>query len=112
MPNSLRVKLSKLRYKGEITQEEYDELTKKLNGHDSELLDKVAERIKIRLINNLGLKDATKYGNKNAKQQANSYATVMKYEIADIVDDLLDDLEEMKADVTENDRRRSESISR
>lgn len=45
MPNSLRAKISKLRYKGEITQEEYTELIKKLDGHDKELLDKVAERI-------------------------------------------------------------------
>lgn len=67
----------------------------------NDLLDKVAERIKIRLIDNLGLENATKYGNKNAKQQANSYATVMKYEIADCVDDLLEDLAEMKAEVEE-----------
>ena len=46
MPNSLRVKLSKLRYKGEITQEEYAELIEKLDGHDKELLDKVAEKLK------------------------------------------------------------------
>lgn len=76
-------------------------IDKWLDNHDAELLDKVAERIKIRLIDNLGLKDATKYGNKNAKQQANSYATVMKYEIADCVDDLLDDLAEMKAEIEE-----------
>lgn len=45
MPNSLRAKLSKLRHKGEITQEEYSELINKLNGHDSELLDKVADMV-------------------------------------------------------------------
>ena len=67
-------------------------------------LDTVAEKIKIRLIDNLGLEDATKYGNKNAKQQDNSYSTVMKYEIADCVDDLLDDLEEMKAEVQKWER--------
>lgn len=49
MPNSLRAKLSKLRYKGEITQEEYAELIKKLDGHDFELLDKVAEVVKNRI---------------------------------------------------------------
>lgn len=49
MPNSLRAKLSKLRYKGEITQEEYAELIKKLDGHDSELLDKVAKVVKNRI---------------------------------------------------------------
>lgn len=46
MPNSLRSKLSKLRYKGEITQEEYFELIKKLDGHDLELLDMVAHELK------------------------------------------------------------------
>lgn len=45
MPNSIRAKLSKLRYKGEITQEEYAELIKKLDGHDSELLDNVADMV-------------------------------------------------------------------
>lgn len=37
MSNSLRAKLSKLRYKGEITQEEYSELIKKLDGHDKQI---------------------------------------------------------------------------
>lgn len=36
------------------------------------------------------LKDCTKYGNKNAKQQAESYNTMMMYEVADLVDDLLE----------------------
>ena len=36
------------------------------------------------------LKDCTKYGNKNAKQQAESYSTMMMYEVADLVDDLLE----------------------
>ena len=35
------------------------------------------------------LKDCTKYGNKNAKQQAESYNTMMMYEVADLVDDLI-----------------------
>lgn len=34
-----------------------------------------------------GLDNATKYGNKNAKQQAESYSTMMMYEIADMIDD-------------------------
>lgn len=45
MPNSLRSKLSKLRYKRQISDEEYRELTKKLNGHDKELLDKIIAEI-------------------------------------------------------------------
>lgn len=44
MPNSLRAKISKLRYKGEITQEEYSELIKKLEGHDADLLNKVMQK--------------------------------------------------------------------
>ena len=36
------------------------------------------------------LKDCTKYGNKNAKQQAESYSTMMMYEVADLVDDLIE----------------------
>lgn len=34
MPNSLKAKLSKLRYKNQITDKEYKELINKLNGHD------------------------------------------------------------------------------
>lgn len=36
------------------------------------------------------LKDCTKYGNKNAKQQAESYSTMMMYEVADLIDDLIE----------------------
>lgn len=36
------------------------------------------------------LKNCKKYGNKNAKQQAESYSTMMMYEIADLVDDLIE----------------------
>lgn len=37
MPNSFRVKLSKLRHKGSITNEDYQELKQKLDGHDARL---------------------------------------------------------------------------
>ena len=37
MPNSLRSKLSSLRYKGKITEEEYKDLISKLDGHDKAL---------------------------------------------------------------------------
>ena len=40
------------------------------------------------------LKDCTKYGNKNAEQQAESYSTMMMYEIADLVDDLIEIVKE------------------
>lgn len=36
------------------------------------------------------LKNCTKYGNKNAEKQAESYSTMMMYEIADLVDDLIE----------------------
>lgn len=36
------------------------------------------------------LKDCTKYGNKNAEQQEKSYRTMMMYEVADLVDDLIE----------------------
>lgn len=37
MANSLRAKLSKLRHDGNITDAEYQELIKKLDGHDMEI---------------------------------------------------------------------------
>ena len=50
-------------------------------------VDKVVEELEERTD---FLKDCTKYGNKNAKQQAKSYSTMMMYEVADLVDDLLE----------------------
>ena len=38
------------------------------------------------LLEQYNLKDATKYGNKDAVQQAHSYSTMMLYEIADMID--------------------------
>ena len=49
-------------------------------------IDKVVEELEERAD---FLKDCTKYGNKNAKQQAESYNTMMMYEVADLVDDLI-----------------------
>ena len=49
-------------------------------------VDKVVEELEERTD---FLKDCTKYGNKNAKQQAESYNTMMMYEVADLVDDLI-----------------------
>ena len=62
----------------------------------AKVIDEVKDLIKARLVDSLALENATKYGNKNAEQQANSYATVMKYEIADCIDDLLADVELLK----------------
>ena len=39
------------------------------------------------LLEQYNLKDAAKYGNKDAEQQAHSYSTMMLYEIADIIED-------------------------
>lgn len=39
------------------------------------------------LLSQYGLKDAMKYGNETAEQQRNSYDTLMKYEIADMIED-------------------------
>ena len=36
------------------------------------------------------LKDCTKYGNESPEQQEKSYSTMMMYEVADLVDDLMD----------------------
>ena len=39
------------------------------------------------LLEQYNIKDATKYGNKDADQQAHSYSTMMLYEIADMIED-------------------------
>ena len=39
------------------------------------------------LLEQYNLKEATKYGNKDAEQQAHSYSTMMLYEIADMIED-------------------------
>ena len=39
------------------------------------------------LLEQYNLKDATKYGNKDAEKQAHSYSTMMLYEIADMIED-------------------------
>ena len=57
------------------------------------------------LLEQYNLKDATKYGNKNAEQQEHSYSTMMLYEIADMIEDaptaydvdkVVEQLEELK----------------
>ena len=45
----------------------------------------------------LGVENAIKYGNRNAEQQRISYDTLMKYEIADAIDDIA---EQLKAGIT------------
>lgn len=50
-------------------------------------VDKVVEQLEERTT---FLKECTKYGNKDAEQQEKSYATMMMYEVAYLVDDLLE----------------------
>ena len=45
-----------------------------------------------RLSKYLDVENATKYGNENAEQQIKSYDTLMKYEIADAIDDVAEQL--------------------
>ena len=63
------------------------------------------------LLEQYNLKDATKYGNKDAEQQAHSYSTMMLYEIADMIegaptaydtDKVVEQLEELKSLVPVN----------
>ena len=62
------------------------------------------------LLEQYSLKDAKKYGNKDAEQQAHSYSTMMLYEIADMIegaptaydtDKVVEKLEEVKNKDTE-----------
>lgn len=53
---------------------------------------KVIDDFADRLSENLDVKNATKYGNKNATQQKKSYDTLMKYEIADAINDVTEQL--------------------
>ena len=65
-----------------------DDLVKLLDEQPTTYdVDKVVEELEERAD---FLKDCTKYGNKNAKQQAESYNTMMMYEVADLVDDLIE----------------------
>lgn len=61
-----------------------DEIKEQPTAYD---VDKVVEELKERTD---FLKDCTKYGNKNAKQQTESYSTMMMYEVAGLVDDLIE----------------------
>lgn len=61
-------------------------------------IDEIMEIVKRAYHNFSGydLEFMTKYGNKNASQQAESYSTMMMYEIAGEFEDLLDNLEQLK----------------
>jgi hypothetical protein len=59
-----------------------------LEDYRNKVIDEFADR----LSKYLNVESATKYGNKNAEQQRNSYDTLMKYEIADAIDDVAEQL--------------------
>ena len=52
-----------------------------------EVFEKIIEKLEERTS---FLSDCTKYGNNNAEQQKSSYSTMMMYEVADLVDDLIE----------------------
>ena len=54
-----------------------------MQGVIEKIIEKLEERASF-------LSDCTKYGNKDAEQQNKSYSTMMMYEVADLVDDLID----------------------
>ena len=53
----------------------------------NEAFEKILERLEERTS---FLSDCMKYGNKDAEQQNKSYSTMMMYEVADLVDDLIE----------------------
>ncbi len=78
-----------------------------LQVHDAEVraderekaIDEFMEVVKATYHNFCGfdLGRMTKYGNENASQLEQSYSTLMMYEIAMEIDDLIDALEQLKA---------------
>ena len=75
-----------------------DRATTTIQEIRAKAIDEVMEVVKKAYHNFSGydLEFMTKYGNKNASQQAESYSTLMMYEIAGEFDDLLDSLEQLK----------------
>ena len=89
----------------DVLKKHIEEVIKKQNGKNTDLVpvgelmvfidreptaydpDKVVEQLEERTT---FLKECTKYGNKDAEQQEKSYATMMMYEVAYLVDDLLE----------------------
>lgn len=65
-----------------------------LKKENMEIKAKAIDEFADKLSKYLNVESATKYGNKDAEQQRNSYDTLMKYEIADAIDDIA---EQMKA---------------
>ena len=55
---------------------------------------KVIDEFAEKLSKYLDVENATKYGNTNAEQQRKSYYTLMKYEIADAIEDIAEQMNE------------------
>ena len=80
-PNGYQTLL--LWYDGEITDREGNTIARAVKVPDhGRLID--ADALMDGWMN---LREATKYGNKTAEQQAHSYSTMMMYEIADEIED-------------------------
>ena len=75
-------------------EERFDRNIRMFNEIGLEIRAKAIDEFADRLAKYLNVESATKYGNKDAEQQRNSYDTLMKYEIADAIDDIA---EQMKA---------------
>lgn len=71
-------------------KDKIEELSKYAERQYNKAIDDFADS----LAKYLGVENATKYGNKNAEQQRNSYDTLMKYEIADSIEDVAEQLKE------------------
>ena len=80
-------------YQIETDMEQHDKVIYE-QGYNK-AIDDAIELVKV-MITELDVKGCTKYGNKNAEQQNKSYDTLMKYEIAESIDDLLCRLEVLK----------------
>lgn len=80
----------------EMMRKIIDEKMAQIELDIQEIRAKAIDEFADRLSKYLNVESATKYGNKDAEQQRNSYDTLMKYEIADAIDDIA---EQMKAGV-------------
>ena len=65
-----------------------------------------ANALKTAMMKAFNCENATKYGNKNAEQQTNSYSTLMLYEISDIVEDCIDNTQTIET-YTEEDIKKA-----
>ena len=60
-----------------------------------------ADALKHELMKAFNCENATKYGNKDSKQQELSYSTIMLYEVADIIEDTIDNAPTVTPDMAQ-----------